>query len=176
MQILGYLREFVIKPFIKSKEKNPGYLKKFPFEIVQKRIEFSYNLHCVFRDMEKYKHETDGIIFTSAVAPYAFATCDKMLKWKPAEENTVDFKILNNNGVYHLGILVQDTDYEDFGELTLDDKTREADDKLTSNHISTYHKILESIHDNVTKDQLLAIRQDIYEHWKSRDPQITEPR
>ncbi|KAJ3315317.1 Dcp1p-Dcp2p decapping enzyme complex alpha subunit [Boothiomyces sp. JEL0838] len=75
---LGYLRESVIKPFMKSMERNPDYVRKFPFEITQKRIEFSYNLHCVFRDIERYKHETDGLIFTSAVAPYAFATCDKM--------------------------------------------------------------------------------------------------
>ncbi|KAJ3323746.1 Dcp1p-Dcp2p decapping enzyme complex alpha subunit, partial [Boothiomyces sp. JEL0866] len=184
--LIQNLRENVIKPFMESMKRNPDYLRKFPFEITQKRIEFSYNLHCVFRDMEKYKHETDGLIFTSAVAPYAFATCDKMLKWKPAEENTVDFKILNNRGVYHLGILIKDDNYEDFGELTVDETTAEKwdqdppfgriiecrydpdwpnnwkfsrfrDDKLTSNHISVYHKILESIHDNVTKEQVSFI-------------------
>ncbi|KAJ3000667.1 Dcp1p-Dcp2p decapping enzyme complex alpha subunit [Globomyces sp. JEL0801] len=126
---LGYLRQHVIQPYQESCAKNPKYRKLFPFTFRQKRLELSYQLPIVFRHMQSYQHETDGVIFTSAVAPYTFGTCDKMLKWKPAEENTVDFKILKVqvNGEFerHLGILIQNEEYEDFGKLTLDSATEE---------------------------------------------------
>ena len=93
---LGYLRKYVMEPYIQSCQKKPNYHRIFPFKLTQKRLEFSFKLPKVFDQMEKAKHKTDGVIFTSAVAPYVFGTCDKMLKWKPAEENTIDFKLLLN--------------------------------------------------------------------------------
>ena len=106
------------------------------------------------------------------------------LKWKPSEENTVDFKVTElGSGSYHIGILLNEGAYRDYGEITLEDDTsrewsrmemngriiecrwdpewpnswrfsRFRDDKLDANHISVYEKILESIHDNVTKEQV----------------------
>ncbi|KAI8902383.1 mRNA capping enzyme, catalytic domain-containing protein [Globomyces pollinis-pini] len=206
---LGYLRQHVIQPYQESCAKNPKYRKLFPFTFRQKRLELSYQLPIVFRHMQSYQHETDGVIFTSAVAPYTFGTCDKMLKWKPAEENTVDFKILKVqvNGEFerHLGILIQNEEYEDFGKLTLDSATEEKwkndnyydriiecrfdfnwpnhwkfsrfrDDKLTANHISVYKKIKESINDNVTKEMLIEAAPSIYENWRLREPNTPAPR
>jgi mRNA guanylyltransferase len=45
-----------------------------------KKVEKSYGMHQVFESIKTLKHGNDGLIFTSAVAPYQFGTCDKMLK------------------------------------------------------------------------------------------------
>jgi mRNA guanylyltransferase len=112
---------------------------------------------------------------------------NQRLKWKPSEENTVDFKVSvyrQEEGLkYHISILVDGSDYKDFGEITLEDEvkaewdsdppngriiecrydsewpntwrfSRYRDDKLDANHISTFEKIMESIKDNVTEDEV----------------------
>ncbi|KAJ3344769.1 Dcp1p-Dcp2p decapping enzyme complex alpha subunit [Entophlyctis luteolus] len=58
-----------------------------------KPLHSSYNVTRVFDQIPQLKHKNDGVIFTSAIAPYAIGTCEKMIKWKPSEENTVDFKV-----------------------------------------------------------------------------------
>jgi hypothetical protein len=40
-----------------------------------------------------YTHvETDGYIFVKNDEPYRHGRCDTLLKWKPADKNSVDFK------------------------------------------------------------------------------------
>jgi mRNA guanylyltransferase len=129
---LGYLRTTLIVPYMEAYKRDPvKYARIFPFKISQKRLESSYHVPIVFDHMKKYGHGTDGVIFTSAIAQYTFGTCDKMyllltrLKWKPAHENTVDFKIFARTGQdgrfdFFLGILVHDNEYREFGRLTLD--------------------------------------------------------
>lgn len=41
----------------------------------------------------KLQHMNDGLIFTMNKAPYYPGTCFEILKWKPANLNTVDFEI-----------------------------------------------------------------------------------
>nr|KAJ3421908.1 Dcp1p-Dcp2p decapping enzyme complex alpha subunit [Polyrhizophydium stewartii] len=127
---LGYLREFVVKPHLMH-ERKPEYTRNQPFRMVQKRLEMSYNIATVFEHMRGYKHKTDGVIFTSAVAPYMSGTCPKMLKWKPSEENTVDFKIISigrgptGSPEYRLGILESSDRHSDFGVLELDEELKD---------------------------------------------------
>jgi mRNA guanylyltransferase len=116
--------------------------------------------------------------------------CLTRLKWKPADENTVDFKIfvktVNGKLEFHIGILVTNQQHQEFGALQLEPERREEwginppdgrivecrydpewpnhwrfsrwrDDKLTANHISVYEKIMQSIADNVTEEQVLNI-------------------
>ncbi|KAJ3029751.1 Dcp1p-Dcp2p decapping enzyme complex alpha subunit [Rhizophlyctis rosea] len=65
------------------------------FQIDLKPLQLSYGISKVFEDIETLKHGNDGLIFTSSVAPYSVGTCEKMLKWKPSEENTVDFRVID---------------------------------------------------------------------------------
>ena len=43
--------------------------------------------------LRKLSHGNDGIIFTPARDPYRPYTCPALLKWKPANMNSVDFKL-----------------------------------------------------------------------------------
>jgi mRNA guanylyltransferase len=47
--------------------------------IVTKTMQLSYGLDLVLREViPKLKHKSDGLIFTSSIAPYAPGTCEKM--------------------------------------------------------------------------------------------------
>lgn len=47
-----------------------------------------------FQDpLRKLSHGNDGIIFTPVVNPYEPGTCQSLLKWKPANMNSIDFRV-----------------------------------------------------------------------------------
>jgi mRNA-capping enzyme len=46
-----------------------------------------------FIDSHKLEHENDGLIFTVDLCPYYPGTCEEILKWKPIELNSIDFKL-----------------------------------------------------------------------------------
>lgn len=50
---------------------------------------------------KQLSHEPDGLIFQPKLEPYVGGRCDDVLKWKPAEQNSVDFqlKITSDSGV-----------------------------------------------------------------------------
>ena len=54
-------------------------------------MELAYRIDRVFQQISVNGHAADGLMFTETDAPYEFGTCQSMIKWKPAEENTVDF-------------------------------------------------------------------------------------
>lgn len=56
-------------------------------------MERSYGLGVVLSSIPHLKHENDGLVFTPVQVPYKPGTCSKLLKWKPPELNTVDFKL-----------------------------------------------------------------------------------
>lgn len=60
-------------------------------------------------------------MFTSQQASYTLGTCHTMLKWKPAEENTIDFQINGSaDGTFRLGIVNDGNSMKDFGVITLE--------------------------------------------------------
>ncbi|PVV04354.1 hypothetical protein BB560_001147 [Smittium megazygosporum] len=91
---LGHLHDFVFKPYTKFLSISPSLKSKAAFSFEMKYMEFSYGLVKVLDQViPKLKHKNDGLIFTSVSSPYVIGSCEKILKWKPADENSVDFKL-----------------------------------------------------------------------------------
>lgn len=96
----------------------PNRLKKVEHEITQPRYEaMKYGLinkslepfsvrHKMFWDLTQAKallgpkfsktlsHEPDGLIFQPSSEPYVSGRCDEVLKWKPLNMNSVDFRVI----------------------------------------------------------------------------------
>jgi mRNA guanylyltransferase len=65
-----------------------------PFEIVMKVMDKPYALDEMFQiKLPSLPHGNDGLVFTAKGAMYRFGTDEMILKWKPANENSVDFKL-----------------------------------------------------------------------------------
>ncbi|KAJ3077524.1 Dcp1p-Dcp2p decapping enzyme complex alpha subunit, partial [Quaeritorhiza haematococci] len=90
---LGILQQDVIKPHKHFMAKHPELREQQPFQLEMKKQERSYGVNLVFADIPKLKHANDGLIFTPVKLPYFPGTCQKLLKWKPPDMCTVDFKI-----------------------------------------------------------------------------------
>ncbi|KAI9296908.1 hypothetical protein K502DRAFT_323578 [Neoconidiobolus thromboides FSU 785] len=89
----GYLRTNVVKPFLK-RATQLNVLDKLTIIIEAKVMELSYGMIKILKEqVPTLKHKSDGLIFTSVNAPYTLGTCSTMLKWKPPNENSVDFKL-----------------------------------------------------------------------------------
>ncbi|TPX64182.1 hypothetical protein SpCBS45565_g06083 [Spizellomyces sp. 'palustris'] len=123
---LGYLKENILKPYKELLQTDWEYAQRQPFRMDLKELQLSYHLQKVFEVIPTLKHKSDGIIFTSSVAPYSCGTCDKMLvlSWKPSDENTVDFKVRVDGNAdkprYFLLLWEGQNQYSEYGELTLD--------------------------------------------------------
>lgn len=110
-------------PLIDNKEcryKHLQNFKKFVKSNVKRPLEFIVKEHLVSDNIladckkiysSKYPYDIDGLIFTPAkLALYSYYTnqpvkltdnvkWDRVFKWKPGEQNTIDFLIKNNNKV-----------------------------------------------------------------------------
>ncbi|KAI7862330.1 mRNA-capping enzyme subunit alpha [Spinellus fusiger] len=92
---LGYLKMEIMEPHDRMLGKMPHLIQRRPFVVSFKYQQFTYKLDKVFSDIiPNLKHGNDGLIFTSVSAPYLLGTTPKIIKWKPANENSIDFKIL----------------------------------------------------------------------------------
>ncbi|KAI9206367.1 mRNA capping enzyme, catalytic domain-containing protein [Polychytrium aggregatum] len=197
---LGYLKENVLKPYKALVARDRQLQEHVPFQMDLKRQEFSYGLRLIFDQISTLRHKNDGLIFTSSEAPYVVGTCEKMLKWKPANQNTVDFKLMaKQNGAYSIALWYGGVNghrifgpFEVSNELRDSWSTKDVDgaiveckydpdwpgrwkfdrfrrDKDKANHISTYHKIMQSIRDRVDADELIQLTHEIRRCWKQRE-------
>ncbi|KAJ1662552.1 Dcp1p-Dcp2p decapping enzyme complex alpha subunit [Coemansia sp. RSA 1813] len=92
---LGYLKDHVMLPFIDMCAHMPAEKRAaLPFLAEMKHFERSYGVTRLYDTViPTLKHKSDGLIFTSINAPYTAGTCDSIFKWKPSNENSVDFKV-----------------------------------------------------------------------------------
>ncbi|KAK4693432.1 mRNA guanylyltransferase, partial [Lecanoromycetidae sp. Uapishka_2] len=92
---IGRFRDIVYNPYREL------FFDKFPkeqehqaFLVDWKKMERSYGIEKMFREtLPKLPHGNDGLVFTCRTTPYQFGTDQHILKWKPAEENSIDFRM-----------------------------------------------------------------------------------
>lgn len=130
---------------------------------------------------------SDGFIFQSLSTPYVRGTCSMLLKWKPPQQNSIDFRLYvqrtdtpgiirfsytcaEGTEVHSEFVNVKNADMEQRC-LSLNGKIiefikqadgrclwygiRRRDDKLQPNSIATYNRVLQSISDSVSWQELL---------------------
>lgn len=91
---LAYFLEKLYKPLTMLKKKFPEDASAFIFAVEQKSFQFAYGTEMLFKTiLPSLQHGNDGLIFTCRETPYKFGTDEHILKWKPAMENTIDFKL-----------------------------------------------------------------------------------
>jgi mRNA guanylyltransferase len=91
-------------------------------------MELSYGLDKVLKEVvPNLKHKSDGLIFTSSISGYKTGTCEKMLKWKPPHENSIDLQLsIDDHGndekpIFRLNKWIQKDDHTYFGEMYVTD-------------------------------------------------------
>ncbi len=104
---LAYFRDKVYNPYRALYKAYPEEIQYLPFIVEFKKMEFSYGIEMMFRDiLPNLPHGNDGLIFTCRNTPYKFGTDEHILKWKPAKENSIDFRL-------NLEFPLKDPDSED---------------------------------------------------------------
>ncbi|ORZ38738.1 mRNA capping enzyme, catalytic domain-domain-containing protein [Catenaria anguillulae PL171] len=183
---LGHFHDFVLKPLKRMASERPDLMQRIPFQIEAKQMQLSYHVKEIFAEQPMLKHKSDGLIFTSSEEPYTLGTDQNILKWKPANENTVDFLLRHNSRgemelhLWHGGnrhefhCLLHEHDPNKLSMLRgANGKIIEChyepgsnppwqfmrfrSDKNTANHYSVFEKIMQSIRDGVTQEHLESI-------------------
>lgn len=91
---LAYFQHNIYGPYRKLFKKYPDELKFQAFHLVMKDMQLAYGIGKMFHEvLPNLTHGNDGLIFTCRESPYKCGTDEHILKWKPADENTVDFKL-----------------------------------------------------------------------------------
>ncbi|KAK7287468.1 hypothetical protein RIF29_00748 [Crotalaria pallida] len=162
--------------------KNPYYRYDLePFRVRRKDFWLLSTVNKLLKEfIKRLSHEADGLIFQGWDDPYVPRTHEGLLKWKYAELNSVDFlfevdgdrrllfinergkkKLMEGNTVafgddsdplLYSGKIIECSRNPDTQEWVF---MRVRTDKSTPNEFNTYKKVLRSIRDNITQDDLL---------------------
>nr|POF05939.1 mrna-capping enzyme subunit alpha [Quercus suber] len=93
---LQRIMDRIWKPY-KDFSRDPRFaedIRHFPFELEMKSMERPYAIDLMFNErIPNLPHGNDGLIFTCVNTPYVSGTDQHILKWKPPQENTIDFKL-----------------------------------------------------------------------------------
>ncbi|KAF3770576.1 mRNA capping enzyme, alpha subunit [Cryphonectria parasitica EP155] len=107
---LAYFQHNIYVPYKNLFKKYPHESKFQAFQLVMKDMQLAYGLGKIFHEvLPNLTHGNDGLIFTCRETPYKCGTDEHILKWKPADENTVDFKL-------HLEFPMVEPDEQDIAE------------------------------------------------------------
>jgi mRNA guanylyltransferase len=143
---LGRLKEFILKPHDHYVQTRPDYAAHIPFTVELKELQLSYYMDAVVASQPHLKHGSDGLLFTARDAPYVIGQCDKMLKWKPSDENTADFRVRYDPGErqFYLQIVHRGGINKDVCAFALDS---EMEEDWLSNPTAYEGKIVECRYD-----------------------------
>ncbi|XP_024637704.1 mRNA-capping enzyme isoform X2 [Medicago truncatula] len=162
--------------------RNPYYRYDLePFRVRRKDFWLLSTVTKLLKEfIKKLSHEADGLIFQGWDDPYVPRTHEGLLKWKYANLNSVDFlfevegdrellfvyergkkKLLDGNKVafkdgtepsFYSGKIIECSwDFDNLEWIFLRIRT----DKSTPNEFNTYRKVMRSIKDNITEEDLL---------------------
>lgn len=91
---LAYIKTWLYEPYMALFKEYPEERKFQPFHVEMKPFQFSYGILKMFKEvLPSLKHGNDGLIFTCRTSPYKHGTDMHIVKWKPPEENTIDFRL-----------------------------------------------------------------------------------
>lgn len=91
---LAYCQENIMKPYKKLLREFPEELPHQHFLVEMKAFEMSYGTEMMFKErLPGLNHGNDGLVFTCRETPYQHGTDQHILKWKPEDENSVDFRM-----------------------------------------------------------------------------------
>ncbi|KNE56348.1 hypothetical protein AMAG_02168 [Allomyces macrogynus ATCC 38327] len=193
---LGHFHKFVLEPLKEMVVTRKDLAARIPFLIEAKEMQLSYHVKEIFDSIPFLKHKSDGLIFTNSEEPYTLGTDPNILKWKPADENSVDFMLCIRNDQFELHLWEGQDRHRFQAYLEVDNQQlrdllsrsngkiiecnwdsehqrwqymRFREDKNTGNHTDVYRKILHSIQDGVTREELEAHAPIIKSNWKMRE-------
>lgn len=89
----GRLHNMICRPLADFLRQNPAAASRMPFEIKVKHMDLAYGIEAVLQRMPQLEHGNDGLIFTCLHSGYTFGTDPKIIKWKPPNENSIDFML-----------------------------------------------------------------------------------
>jgi mRNA guanylyltransferase len=193
---LQYVQNDVVAP-LKAKLQNVSNFT-YPFKLDMKSMSKPYAIAQILElEIPQQKHGNDGLIFTPVADPYVSGTCERLLKWKPSELNSVDFKLVikyeaPDDKKYELHVASRDShrlfDYhrpdeklDQFDQNIIEcrycpdeeiyrwEYIRNRQDKNSANYERVVDKIVESIKDNVTSQELIERIPAIRRAWKYRE-------
>jgi mRNA guanylyltransferase len=91
---LAYFKERIYDPYKKLLDDYPEEIRFYTFVVELKAMQFSYAIETMFGQiLPRLLHGNDGLIFTCRTTDYKHGTDPNILKWKPENENSIDFKL-----------------------------------------------------------------------------------
>jgi mRNA guanylyltransferase len=91
---LAYFKERIYDPYKELLDQYPNEIEFFLFVLELKAMQFSYACELMFRQvLPSLPHGNDGLIFTCRTTEYQHGTDQHILKWKPEDENSIDFRL-----------------------------------------------------------------------------------
>ncbi|KAF7857301.1 hypothetical protein EAF04_009542 [Stromatinia cepivora] len=91
---LAYFTERIFTPYVELLRDYPDEKQYMHFLTEMKQMQFGYAMDMMFRQiLPNLPHGNDGLIFTCRGTEYKHGTDQHILKWKPENENSIDFKL-----------------------------------------------------------------------------------
>ena len=91
---LAYFKERIYDPYRHLLRDFPDEIPFMAFLVELKAMQFAYATEMMFRQvLPNLPHGNDGLIFTCRTTEYKSGTDEHILKWKPENENSIDFRL-----------------------------------------------------------------------------------